>query len=490
MRTIKHTAIGIAAFVVLAAAVSCGDATGNDAVTTAAGNETQAVTETTEPTRAMHKVPVDSLDFGGEELNQATIDWQGYQYYFFAEEENGDVMNDAVYARTAAVEEALNVKLVHEVYPADLVQYESDIKKFTMAGDDVYDMVFGHCIQAVATFATGGHLYNLDDLPHIDMQAEWWNRRQMDVLRLGQNTYYAVNDMMIPCPYVIFFNKEMVSKFDMTDPYELVYSGKWTLDKFEEMARAAVSDVNGDGKMDENDSWGVSAWDTSNYISFMTGSGQFITEMGEDNRVQLALNTEKTQSIIERFADMAKTDVIYGKNREDMLTIRTERLMFQIDAITTAENMRDCEVDFGYLPFPKYDEAQEDYITLDWGGLMCVPCTITNPEMVGAAMELLAWESKNVVIPTYYDTVLTGKLARDDDAVKMMDILFDTVAYEIGGNYFGFSSGMFDLFYCLPKLAIEQKSSDFSSFYTKKEKATLKTIESFYENLENTESAN
>jgi hypothetical protein len=86
--------------------------------------------------------------------------------------------------------------------------------------------------------------------------------------------------------------------------------------------------------------------------------------------------------------------------------------------------------------------------------------------------------------------VLTGKLSRDDDAVKMLDILFDTITYEIGGNYFGFSTGFTDLFYALPRLAIEKKSSDFSSFYEKLEKNSNKNIEKFYTALENTEAAN
>ena len=37
---------------------------------------------------------------------------------------------------------------------------------------------------------------------------------------------------------------------------------------------------------------------------------------------------------------------------------------------------------------------------------------------------------------------------------------------------------------------IEKKSSDFTSFYEKLEKSANKTIEKFYESLENTEAAN
>lgn len=485
----------MAALLVLVSVIaSCGDAGGDTAETTAApGNDSPAVTETAEPAREMHKVPVDTLDFGGEALNLCGFDWQGYKFYFFAEEENGDVMNDALYNRNLVVEEALNVEIVNEIYGENCNDYVAKIRPLILAGDDVYDMLFNHCIAGISTYASEGYLYNLDNLPHIDMQAEWWNRKQMDVLRLGQNTYYAVNDMMIPCPYVIFFNKEMVENYDMENPYELVYAGKWTLDKFDEMARTAVKDVNGDGKMDANDAWGVSCNEVSKYISFMTGANQFITSTGSDGHVELAMNTEKTQSLMERFSDLAKSDVIYippTMERSDMLTIDSGRLMFQLDAISDAELLREYTVEFGFLPYPKYDEAQAEYISLDWGGLLAVPGTITNPDMVGAAMELFAWESANEVIPTYYDTVLQGKLARDDDAIKMMDLLFDTVAYEIGGNYFGFSTGFGDLFYSLPRCAIEKKSADFASFYKKLETSANKTIDKFDENLENTEAAN
>ena len=102
-------------------------------------------------------------------------------------------------------------------------------------------------------------------------------------------------------------------------------------------------------------------------------------------------------------------------------------------------------------------------------------------------MELLAWESGNEVIPAFYDLVLAGKLARDEDSVRMLDIIFDTVAYEVGGSYFGFDAGVNDLFYSLPRLAVDQKSSDFSSYYKRLEKQSVRDIELFYKNLDRIE---
>lgn len=149
--------------------------------------------------------------------------------------------------------------------------------------------------------------------------------------------------------------------------------------------------------------------------------------------------------------------------------------------------LRDMDSDFGILPYPKFDEAQENYVSQDWGGLMCVPTSIQNPEMVGSVIELLAYFSEETVIPAYYDVTLDGKIARDEDTIAMLDIIFDTIAYEIGGNYFGFSSGFNDLFYTMGSLVIQKKSADFASWYAKNEKAANTTIDKFYEGLEKIE---
>jgi hypothetical protein len=69
----------------------------------------------------------------------------------------------------------------------------------------------------------------------------------------------------------------------------------------------------------------------------------------------------------------------------------------------------------------------------------------------------------------------------------MLELLFDTIAYEIGGNYFGFSSGFSDLFYTLGRMVVEQKSKDFASWYAKLEKSSISTIDKFYEGLEKVE---
>ncbi|MBQ2691244.1 MAG: hypothetical protein IJF53_03720, partial [Clostridia bacterium] len=451
-------------FITVLIPVSCAkNNEGTDTTTTAPDiQQTTSEAVTTAPIVDENAYPEnslpDNLNFGGEELDMLASEWQGYEYYFFADEQNGDAMNDAIYSRKMAVEEALNIKMVTHQKGFSISEVASELKRVVLAGESLYDLVFNHCIEGISASAANGYLYNLDTLPHINMQAEWWNREQMDMLRLGKNTYYAVNDMMIPCPYVIFFNKEMVEQENLEDPYQLVYSGDWTLDKMGEMAAHVSTDLDGNGVHNHHDRWGLIVQEPSKFISFMTGAGQYMTERDADGRVQLAMNTEKMNSLMEFFADLTTQNVINRstKSSDTYVGMATGRILFEADSLAHAELFRDLEVEYGMLPYPKYDKEQEDYISLDWGGLLSVPNNIANPDMVGAAMEMLAWESAREVLPAYYDVVLTGKLSRDEDAARMLELLFDTITYEIGGNYFGFEAGATDLFYVIPRKAVDE----------------------------------
>ncbi len=472
----------LAAMLVLS---GCG--AGETAETTGEGaGDTNAVETTveTEETRAMHQVP--ETDYEGANFHIAYPEWQGYRYYFFADEATGDGMNDAIFERTIQVEEYLNVDIT-QYSPGYIAEVVTEAKKSVTAGDDVYALVLLHCINGVSELASNGMLFNFDDLPVVDLDADWWNRDMMDVLRLGTRTTYGVSDYMIPCPYAVYFNKDIVEDNNMDNPYELVYEGKWTLDRMVDMAVTYTRDVNGDGKHDEdNDNYGISAPESSKYISFLTGCNQFLTEKNADGKIQLSLNTDKTFKIVEILNKLAAPGTVYhpsGEDEEYQFDFNSGRLLFRLDTIAGAVVFREYEADIGILPYPKFDEAQENYVSMDWGGLMGIPVTIQDTEMVGSVIELLSYLSAETVIPAYYDVLLDGKLARDEDTRAMVDILFDTIAYEVGCNYSAIGGGLGDLLYMPYNLPIKSNSTDFASFYAKYETGTTAAIDKLYEAL-------
>ena len=481
MKHARHiTSLLLAALLLPLAA--CGNEASAEAVTQSAPAVTEAAAET-EPGRPQHGVP-DELDFGGENFH--VINSVDFKKYHFAEEETGESMNDAVYHRRMYVEETLNVTLSH--YEVDITKVYPEVSKTYRAGDDTYDFAMTHCISGVSELVTNGFLYDYNDLPYINLEADWWNYEMMEQLQLGKTLCYGFSDFQIPNPYVIIFNKDMVTNLNLNNPYQLVYDGAWTLDHFITMCTSAASDLNGDGKMTLDDNIGVGGVDGSLFSSFMTGAGQYVSQRGADGKVEIVINDERTYTIVEKMHALRATPGALWLAPGELPGMDSGRVLFYLAGVHYAEIMRDVDVEIGILPFPKFDEAQEDYMTLDWGGLTCVPGTITNPEMVGAVLELLAWDSANGVIPAYYDLTLAGKLARDDDCRKMLDLIFDTLVYDVGLNYFGFANGFNSMLYTIHQLVINKNSADFASFYAKNEKSALKTIDKFYEMLTAAES--
>ena len=395
-------------------------------------------------------------------------------------------MNDAIFNRKSKVEDALGITMT-ETCPGNIETIFPTVSNSVKSDDDAYQLVLAHCINGIASLVRGGLLYNFDDFKYTDIEAPWWNHEMMNELRLGKNTYYGVSDYMIPCPYAIYFNKDIITDCGLENPYELVYNKQWTIDKFISMAESATSDIDGNGKITNDDRRGVSYEEASKWLSFMTGSGQKMLVKEDGGEWQLAMNTEKMQTLVEKFSSLALKDGVIAP--VNSMSVTDGNLLFELHTLAHAVNYRESECDIGLLPYPLFDENQENYISLDWGGLMCSPTTIKNPDMVGATLELLAYESGNEVIPAYYDKLLEGKIARDNDTVAMLDIIFDTITYEPAGNYFGFEAGFSNIYFTLAYLAIDSKSSDYASWYKKNEKLATKVMERFFKDLDKVESA-
>ena len=481
----RQILFGVLAGLLLAS--SCGTAGETESTDTAAE-------QTAETTAAAPRANLpEGLDFGGNGFHCAAYQPGVGDFYYYADSENGDVMNDALYHRTRAVEEELNVKITFDWYKGG-GSYKDEmidlVKDQVLAGDSGIDQVLTHSINGIAVMSSGGYLTDIDELPYISTSADWWNAEQMNNLRLGKKTYFAVNDFMLPSPYLIYFNRDMIADFDLDDPYQLVYDGKWTLDAFARLAEAVKADLNGDGKMKyQDDRWGVSCWEASKYISFMPGADVFITGRGADGQMTVDMDIGKAQRVCEVLSQLTTQEINYYGVQTDTAThllLDSGRVLFYLDSIANITKLRDCTVEFGLLPYPKYDEDQKDYRSLDWGGLMCVPIG-AQEEITAAVMELEAFKSKDEVISTYYDVLLGQKLARDEDARTMLELVSDTLCYEIGGTYFGQTAGFNKLFYTACSLAVEKKSADFASWYASQKTAAEATIADYYQALDSQE---
>jgi hypothetical protein len=88
--------------------------------------------------------------------------------------------------------------------------------------------------------------------------------------------------------------------------------------------------------------------------------------------------------------------------------------------------------DFGILPWPKYTEDQDNYYShaSDVFTLFAIPGQTDDPEFCGTVTDALSAESKYSVIPAFYDVVLKGRTAKDEQSSAMLDIIRDHLHFD------------------------------------------------------------
>jgi ABC-type glycerol-3-phosphate transport system substrate-binding protein len=192
------------------------------------------------------------------------------------EELTGEPLNDAIYNRNAALEEKYNFT-IEQVFSSQTTAFDS-LRIAVRAGNDYFDAVSIGGFAPSGIAAQEGFLVDLFDMHYFDFEKPWWNQSVVKDLSIGGKLFFVSGDMTLKnrdAIVVLLFNKQLIANLNLDNPYEFVRGGQWTLSQFSEMARAAASDLNGDGHLRLNDDrFGfLSAWDSMGGDAFIRGAG-------------------------------------------------------------------------------------------------------------------------------------------------------------------------------------------------------------------------
>lgn len=368
---------------------------------------------------------------------------------FKADEQTGEVLNDARYVRNTIVEETYGVKLkTIEEYGSAKGEgsgYQL-VMRGVMAGDTTYDACMIN-VYDISNLACSGYLYDLNSLPYIDLSKPWWDQKANEDLSILGKMFFTTGDISTAdndATYCILFNKKLVDDYKLESPYEIVKAGKWTFDKFTEMGKHAVADLNGDGVYDKEDSFAAIVWDDT-IMGAVNGSLEKCGYVDNDGKIQLSLYSEKIVDVLKKYTDFVfNKELCYQYQRvsyditDPINMFSNDRAMFFMQMLDLTSYFRDMETDYGILPYPKYNETQTDYghTIGSWHSMfLCVPSLVKDIEMCGVILEALAFESMKTVTPAYYDKTLIGKYFRDDESIEMLDIILSTRVYDLGWYY-------------------------------------------------------
>ena len=429
-------------FVIALVFASCGE---NNAADENADEASQAPGENigetvAEDPFAKYADELGEYDFKGGEFKIQTFYNENVHNNIDVPEENGEVFNDSMYKRNRAIEDRFNV-MIKEVPADDFTNAKT--KKVVLAGDaDVFDMFDSRCPDALANWQEGW-VHSYENIPVIDLSKPYWNTSANKTLTLGGSQYVALgnfNFASYEISHALLFNKNMIRDLGLDNPYNLVNEGNWTFDQMEKMMKAAISDLDGDGAMDQNDRYGYLTHPKQVLPNFWIAAGAFSVGKDENDMPYLSMGSEKFVNAFDRtFAMLWDTGAYYlGKGGPDIPQYAIDMFsnnqsLFMDTTLFVIEKIRSMDVEFGIIPYPKYDSAQPEYVSrVEYYMAMQVPITNSDLERAGAMLEALNSESAKTIIPAYYEIALKSKYARDDDSAQMLDLIFNTLVVDIG----------------------------------------------------------
>ena len=388
----------------------------------------------------------DDLDFNGRELRiLSSQEYEGFGdglHMLLVTENSGDILDDAIYQRNLKVMERFGVTFVET--PMTYNEAHTLVRTSVSAGDDVYDVISLADRNALSLVAEG-MIYYMDELPYIDLEREYWNQTLNESITIADRQVLAYSDMMLTAydfTHLLSFNKAMIDELSLDDPYTLVDSGKWTLDRFNEYLAAATSDLNGDTIYDENDRYGFVSDAKQVSPCFWIAAGCLSIEKDDSDIPRFVMNSERMLNTLDRVYQLTWENNYWykqlGVEEIGYTMFSNGQALFcnaSFDALFGGI-FRASNIEYGVIPYPKYDESQERYYTRVEGGFpYVVPVTVNDTEFVGAMLEALACESHNTVLPAYYEVALKTKYTRDDTSARILDMIMEGRIYDFGDTF-------------------------------------------------------
>lgn len=486
----RKISFALALLLVVSAVTGCGEQTGNaDETTTDAGttDESTTIEETTNYLDTRER-----QDYDGYEFRIIAQSYDQRPNLPLSEEETGEVLNDTIIARNRMVEDLLNITIVNMPFE-NRDEVKTKVRTASMSDEDAYDLVITSINQGINTLTTDGCLYDLASLPNLDFSQPWWCQSIYDDYEVNGHFYFTsgpISPFYFYTPGLVAYNKTLTDANGIEGLEQTVLDGKWTFDYLKELTVGKAVDLNGDGKLDENDSYPVSG--TSDDAYFITGFGEKMITRTPDNGFKFEMTSESFVNKVEQLTSFYSDNTTFAdcvKNRKDaMKMFQEDRAMFNVttmnNVITGYDDLpsfREMKSDYGLLPLPKYDENQKNYVTISQPAGpagVAVPSTCRDAERNSLIMEVMAYLSNDSIRSAAYEKIVKGKGARIEDTDEMLNIIYENIVYDMNYvfDFGGSKTAMTDFF--------AKNSGDYMSKITAKMEKANAELEKYVSMLE------
>lgn len=412
---------------------------------TAGTGETTAETTTEEPAVTEKTAPVlpAGVRYDGQEFVILNSGKSSSQQSEFSYTDTEQVLDNAIYRKNTALEEKYGITFTviedtgtaNTGYNRMYAAYTSGSRDYDMAMISAYDVV---------PLAYNNCLYDLNSVPYLDPTAPWWDQAAYNELNIKGVLFFTTGDISVwddMQQYCVAFNKTILKTVSPDyDIYEVMRSGKWTMDEMNSLAALVTDDLDGNGIWDMKDKYGILTWDDTVYGVLGSSGEKVVTYNRATDELELTITgNERVVDVMSKYTDICFSGNAINYQRftsqEAIQMFQEDRTLFFLCRAQSLDAYRDKTTDYGILPFPKYQEIQDRYYTTISPFHLTFLCVLNlddNIERTGIILEDAAYQSMNTLTPAYYEKTLKGTYIRDDESLETLEILAATRIYDIG----------------------------------------------------------
>lgn len=417
-------------------------AVGDGETTTEDGSETSGSTTTQRGT------PYSELDktnkYSGKTLTILSRDeLSKTDFELEAEDGASTVLGEMVAERNSVIEADYGVSL-NMLYATDYIEVGEIVEQQFMGGLDEYDVAIGHKY-SFTSCAAKGYLADLNQISSLDLSGEWWDQGAVKNLALRGKLFLATGDILptsLMASSCFVFNKNMMANLGKELPYDLVRSGDWTLDAFNELTADVTADLTGEGNLEyDEDRFGFTTWMMDVPFSTFYGAGGMFVKIDENGEPTLDYENEDIvnryekiyRAIIEQQAHFVTdpTAELYPTSYE---CFSSGHALFYDGTLAKVKNfLSDMTQDYGIVPVPKYDSLQENYQAFVNGaaGFVMIIGTEPDQEFVGTMLEAMARYNYENISSNLYNVIVKSQNVRDQESGEMIEYIIYYRVYDL-----------------------------------------------------------
>ena len=437
---------------------------------------TTTETDTYGQNKLISAVPVDDLDYTGQELVIAIRDGSDIYREFGRKEgeaydQEDATLDEAIATRNDIVQSGLGLTITmeyikHDGYDDGVTKFDTLIRSEIMNEQHLYDIAVNAAYPAVNPNIRGflANLADTDKFPYFDFELPCWNQAIYKNTYINNKIYAVAGDLTLTlfdyatvmwCNYDLY--KANKTEEDPEDLQQYAIDGDWIYD---DLYRWSQVNENSDASTDCGDLHGFAvtfnffdslllAWDID-LVDTDKQTGRHSFNVKENEKAQGALdivNIIKEQVGVADYYSQGTTPQICTCNKGGVGHFTEGDYVFKSDKIYwgATANLKLREMDDSYilLPIPKWDGDQPEYGTTsaDTYNLITVidhSANIDEPllgEQISAYLQYATEQSYTDVRKYYFERIIKAKtLSPNEETAEKSKIIFDRIVDNLEFN--------------------------------------------------------